>query len=185
MKNKSTAKKTALWGVLVALGLVFGYVEHLVPLPVGIYGIKLGLSNLVTLIALYVLGSHAAIYINLIRIFLSSLLFGNSVSLAYSLAGGLFAVMIMIIAKKFWNFGTVGVSVLGGLTHNLAQLVVAIFMVDSLKIAFYLPVLLTAGALTGFLIGTCAFLIIKNGYITRTFGIDKTNHKVKDTNDLN
>ncbi|MBE6706297.1 MAG: Gx transporter family protein [Ruminococcaceae bacterium] len=162
MKKKGAAKTVALWGMLIALGLVFGYIEHLVPLPIGIYGIKLGLSNLVTLVALYTLGAHAAIYINLIRIFLSSLLFGNAVSLAYSLAGGLTAVIIMIIAKKIWKFGTVGVSVLGGLTHNLAQLAVAVFMVNNLKIAFYLPVLIAAGAVTGFIIGTCAIPIIKN-----------------------
>lgn len=159
--NKSKAKEVALWGVLIALGLVFGYVEHLVPLPIGVYGIKLGLSNLVTLVCLYVLGTNAAIYINLTRIFLSSMLFGNSVSLAYSLAGGLAALIIMILAKRLWKFGTVGVSVLGGSLHNLAQLAVAIFMVDSLKIAFYLPVLLASGALTGFIIGTCSLPIIK------------------------
>lgn len=159
--NKSKAKEVALWGVLIALGLVFGYVEHLVPLPVGVYGIKLGLSNLVVLVALYALGTHAALYINLSRIFLSALLFGNTVSLAYSLAGGIAATVIMIAAKKFWRFGTVGVSVLGGVTHNIAQLAVAIFMVDSLKIAFYLPVLLAAGALTGFIIGTCSLPIIR------------------------
>ena len=162
MKKKGAAKTVALWGVLVALGIVFGYVEHLVPLPIGIYGIKLGLSNLVTLVALYALGAHSAIYINLMRIFLSSLLFGNTVSLAYSLAGGIAAVIIMILAKKFWKFGTVGVSVLGGVTHNVAQLAVAVFMVENLKIAFYLPVLLAAGAVTGFIIGTCAIPIIKN-----------------------
>lgn len=161
MKNKATAKQVALWGVLIALGLVLGYIEHLVPLPVGIYGIKLGLSNLVTLVALYALGAHAAIYINLIRILLSSMLFGNPISLAYSLAGGLAAVTIMVIAKRFWRFGAVGVSILGGVTHNIAQLAVAVFMVDSLKIAFYLPVLLAAGALTGFIIGTCSLPIIK------------------------
>ncbi len=162
MRKTGAAKTVALWGVLVSLGLVLGYIEHLVPLPIGIYGIKLGLSNLVTLVALYTLGAHAAIYINLMRIFLSSLLFGNTVSLAYSLAGGIAAVIIMILAKKFWKFGTVGVSVLGGVTHNVAQLAVAVFMVENLKIAFYLPVLLAAGAVTGFIIGTCAIPIIKN-----------------------
>lgn len=161
MKKRIFAKQVALWGVLIALGLVFGYIEHLVPLPIGVYGIKLGLSNLVTLVALYALGAQAAIYINIARILISSMLFGNSVSLAYSLAGGLAAVAIMVIAKKLWKFGTVGVSVLGGVTHNIAQLAVAVFMVDSLKIAFYLPVLLAAGALTGFIIGTCSLPIIK------------------------
>lgn len=161
MKKRIFAKQVALWGVLIALGLVFGYIEHLVPLPIGVYGIKLGLSNLVTLVALYALGAHAAIYINIARILISSMLFGNPVSLAYSLAGGLAAVAIMVIAKKLWKFGTVGVSVLGGVTHNIAQLAVAVFMVDNLKIAFYLPVLLAAGALTGFIIGTCSLPIIK------------------------
>ena len=161
MKNRTFSKQVALFGVLIALGLVFGYIEHLVPLPIGVYGIKLGLSNLVTLIALYTLGAKAAIYINLARILLSSMLFGNPISLAYSLAGGLAAVTIMVISKRFWKFGTVGVSILGGVMHNTAQLAVAVFMVDSLKIAFYLPVLLTAGALTGFIIGTCSLPIIK------------------------
>ena len=167
---KNTAKKVALMGVLTALALVLGYLEHLIPLNLGIYGAKLGLSNLVTVTALYLLGGTAAVSVNFVRILTSSLLFGNTVSLAYSLCGGMLSVAVMILIKtldKKSRISAVGVSLCGGITHNIGQLAVAIVLVDNLKIAFYLPVLLAAGALTGFAIGAVALLIVNNKYIQR------------------
>ena len=166
-RHKISAKKTALCGVMTALALVLGYLEHLIPFTVGIYGIKLGLANLVTVMSMYLLGGMSAAVINLVRIIVSSLLFGNTVSLAYSLAGGLLSTLVMLAVKRIPRIGTVGVSICGGITHNIAQLAVAIVLVSELKIAFYLPVLLSAGALTGFAIGIISLPIISNGHIKK------------------
>ena len=150
---------------MIALALVFGYVEHLIPFSVGIYGIKLGLANLATVTVLYLFGGPLAIGVNFIRIILSSVLFGNVFSLAYSLCGGMLSALVMIALRRTGKLGATGVSVCGGITHNIAQLAVAILLVDNLKIAFYLPVLLGAGALTGFIIGAVALPIIRNKHI--------------------
>ena len=162
---KNTAKKIALGGVLAALAIVFGYVEHLIPFNLGIYGLKLGLSNLVTVTALYMLGAKTALAVNFLRITVSSLLFGSTVSLAYSLCGGMLSLAVMILIKNLdreRKISAVGVSLCGGVTHNIGQLAVAVILVDNLKIAFYLPVLIAVGALTGFVIGSVAVLIINN-----------------------
>lgn len=160
-KSGFSAKGIAMYGVFTALALVLGYLESLIPLPIGIYGIKLGLSNLVTVTALYLLGGIQAITLNFIRIILSSLLFGNTFSFLYSLCGGMFSVLIMILVKRTNKLGVSGVSICGGIAHNFAQLAVAVFIVDELKIAFYLPVLIAVGALTGFIIGCVSLPVIK------------------------
>ncbi|MBQ9113213.1 MAG: Gx transporter family protein [Clostridia bacterium] len=168
--KKINVKKVAFAGLMTALSLALGYLEHLVPLPIGIYGIKLGLANLAVVTILYLFDGKTALSINALRIALSSLLFGNTVSLAYSVCGGLLSTLAMIIAKRTGKLGITGVSILGGITHNTAQLAVAVFLVDNLKIAFYLPVLLAVGALTGFLIGACALPVVGNSYIKKLCG---------------
>ena len=168
---KMNAKKIALWGVMSALAIVLGYLEHLVPFPIGIYGIKIGLANLAVTVPLYLLGVPAAITINVLRIALSSLLFGNTVSLLYSLAGGLLSILVMIIVRSTKKFSPTGVSLCGGIAHNVAQMTIAVFLVDNLKIAFYLPVLMITGALAGTLVGVCANILIKNPTLRRLSGI--------------
>jgi heptaprenyl diphosphate synthase len=165
--KKINVKGLTLCAVMCALALVLGYLEHLVPFPIGIYGIKLGLANLAVIVPLYLLGAPSAIAINIVRVALSSLLFGNTVSLAYSLAGGILSVLVMILVKHTKKFGCSGVSICGGLAHNVGQMAVAVILVDNLKIAFYLPVLLISGALTGALIGICALPIINNKHIQK------------------
>lgn len=160
-KSKLSAKSVAMYGVFTALALVLGYIESLIPLPIGIYGIKLGLSNLVTVTALYMLGGVQACTLNFVRILLSSLLFGNTFSFLYSLCGGMFSALVMLIVKRTNRLGISGVSICGGIAHNCAQLAVAVFLADSIKIAFYLPVLIAVGALTGFIIGCISLSVIK------------------------
>lgn len=158
-------KKLALCGMMTALAIVFGYVEHLIPLPIGIYGIKLGVANISIVIAMYALGGRTALVINTVRILISAMLFGNGISLAYSLCGGLLSTLVMMLMKRSNRLSCIGVSVCGGILHNVAQLAVAVAVVDNLKIAFYLPVLLAAGAITGFLVGSCSLLVLKNAYV--------------------
>ena len=160
--RKLLIKRIALCGVMTALALVFGYIEHLVPFPIGIYGIKIGLANLVVVVMLYTMNWQSALIINLVRIFLSFLLFGSATSLIYSLCGGILSFLVMLLIKsiKKPSFSVVGVSICGAICHNIGQILAAIFLLDELRIGFYLPVLIAVGALTGTLIGLVALPII-------------------------
>ncbi len=158
MKNDK-AKKAALYGMMVALAFTFSYLESLIPFNFGIPGVKLGLANLVVVTALYIMDWRAALPIAVIRIVLAGFTFGNTYSLMYSLAGGLLSFLVMALVKKT-KLSVVGVSVLGGVTHNIGQITVAAIVMGTARIAYYLPVLLIAGTVTGFLIGIAAKLII-------------------------
>ncbi len=159
MKN-SKAKRAAYFGMMVALAFTLSYLESLIPFNIGIPGIKLGLANLVVVIALYSIGIKAAFPIAVIRILLAGLTFGNANSLLYSLAGGILSLLIMWAVKNT-KLSVIGVSVLGGVFHNIGQLFIAALMMGTTKIAYYLPVLLIAGLVTGFLIGTASELVLK------------------------
>lgn len=158
MKN-SKAKNAALFGLMVALAFVFSYVESLLPFHFGIPGVKLGLANLVVLVMLYVSGVKTALPVALIRIVLAGLTFGNTYSLAYSLAGGLLSFAVMALCRRS-KLSVLGVSMLGGVSHNIGQIVVAAVLMGTTRIAYYLPVLLVAGMVTGLLLGIAAKLII-------------------------
>ena len=151
--RNSKARRVALYGMLTALAFILSYVESLVPVTVGIPGVKLGLANLVVVIALYTLDLKGAFVISVVRIVLSGLTFGGLFSMLYSLAGGLlsFAVMAVLSRKKL--FGTVGVSVCGGVAHNIGQLLVAMAVLETESVWYYFPVLLISGSVAGVLIG--------------------------------
>lgn len=150
------AKRTAYCAMLTALAMIFGYVEALIPFNLGIPGVKLGLANLVIVVALYMLPVHQVFFIQLARIVLVSFLFGNLSMMIYSLAGGLLSLLVMSILKKTGGFSVTGVSIAGGVTHNIGQLIVAILVVQNKKIAYYASVLMIAGIITGGLIGMLA-----------------------------
>lgn len=156
MKNR-----VAYFGVFTALALIFSYVETLIPLPVGIPGVKLGLANLLIVILLYKEGAKEALLLSVVRIVLSGFLFGNLFSIFYSLAGGLVSFLVMVLLKKNGSFSVMGVSIAGGVSHNIGQLFVAMAVVQTYRAEAYLPVLLAAGALTGLLVGTGANEMLK------------------------
>jgi len=158
--KKEKTKKLTLSALLVSVAIIFGYIEHLLPFDFGIPGIKLGLANITVIIVLYLIGEKEAFLISLLRILICFLLFGNIYSFAYSLAGGIFSLCIMSLMKRFKIFSIVGISICGGVAHNIAQLSVALLLVKSLSIALYLPILLTSGAITGTCIGLISKLII-------------------------
>ena len=158
--KKDKAKKTALFGMMVALAFTFSYLESLIPINFGIPGVKLGLANLVVVVTMYVMSPKTAFPIAVIRIVLAGLTFGNAYSLAYSLAGGLLSFAVMVLAKKSNRLSVIGVSMLGGISHNIGQIAVAAFVMGTYRIAYYLPVLLIAGMITGLLLGVAARLII-------------------------
>ena len=151
--RNSKARRVALYGMLTALAFILSYVESLVPVTLGIPGVKLGLANLVVLIALYTLDLKGAFVISVIRIVLSGLTFGGLFSMLYSLAGGLLSFAVMAILSRKKLFGTVGVSVCGGVAHNIGQLLVAMAVLETESVWYYFPVLLISGSVAGVLIG--------------------------------
>ena len=154
--------KAAACGVLTALALIFSYIEFLIPLPIAIPGIKLGLANIVVLVCLYLLGEKYAFFINCTRIALAALLFGSLFSALYALAGGLVSFAAMALLKRTGWFSVCGVSMAGGVFHNMGQLAVAAFLVDSAQVFYYFPVLLLSGMATGILIGILGTLILRS-----------------------
>lgn len=155
-------KKRALLGMFTALALVLSYVETLIPLAPGIPGVKLGLANLVVVLVLYLAGSREALEVNLARMLLVSFLFGSFSTFFYSLAGALASLTAMLLCKKSGLFSLVGVSVAGGVAHNAGQLAVAMAVVQTAQVGFYLPWLILAGCLTGLFIGAADALVIKH-----------------------
>lgn len=152
MKKQNT-KQIAQLGLLTALALIAGYIELLIPVPIGIPGVKLGLANLTILWALYALGPGEALAVNGIRILLSGFLFGNLSMILYSLAGASLSFLCMYLAKKSGRLSLIGVSILGGVMHNVGQLLVAMLALETGSLIYYGPVLLAAGLITGLLIG--------------------------------
>ncbi|MDR1495858.1 MAG: Gx transporter family protein [Clostridiales Family XIII bacterium] len=160
MKNLGI-RRISFYALLIALAMIFSYVETLIPLPFFVPGMKLGLANIVTMVALYKMGTVDAAVISGARILLSALLFGNAFSLAYSLAGGAVSLFVMILLKKTRKFGITGVSVAGGVCHNIAQIGVAALLLETGELIYYLPVLIVTGAITGCLIGIIGGILLK------------------------
>ena len=150
---KHNTHRLALMGLLTALGLIIGYIEFLIPIPLGIPGVKPGFANIVIVWALYSLGPWEALMINGMRIFLSGFLFGNFSLILYSLAGAAVSFLCMCLAKKSGLFSMTGVSMIGGVMHNMGQLLVAMAVLETVSLVYYGPVLLAAGVITGLLIG--------------------------------
>ena len=159
-------EKIALCAVFTALAMILSYVESLVPYFFAVPGMKLGLTNLVVVYALYLFGSKEAFVINMIRIVLVGFIFGNAFSIIYSLAGGILSFISMFLMKKNERFSIIGVSMTGGVFHNVGQILVAILVVKSFSISWYLPPLMVSGLITGFLIG-----LISNETLKRTKGL--------------
>ena len=153
--------RVAYFGVFTALALIFSYVESLIPFQFGIPGVKLGLANLIIVIALYRMKLSEAYLLSVVRVLLSGFIFGNYFSILYSLAGGLFSLTVMAALKKSGGYSVSGVSIAGGVCHNIGQLVVAMLVVETFSVAYYVPVLLLAGLLTGFLIGVTAGAMLR------------------------
>ena len=145
-------KRVALYGLLIALAMLLSWVESLIPIPFPVPGIKLGLTNLVILVALYELGARDAFVLSMVRILLVSFTFGNTAALLYSLAGGLLSLAVMFLLKKTDIFGMTGVSVAGGVAHNVGQIAVASVLLST-NMSAYLPVLMISGCVAGVLIG--------------------------------
>ncbi len=157
---KDTKKLTTL-SLLITVAMILSYIESLVPAFVSVPGVKVGLSNIATVFALYTLGAPSAIAVSLVRVFLSALLFGNFATMIYSLLGAALALLFMIILKYTDVFSEVGVSVIGGVSHNAGQIIAAVFMMENAGIAYYLIPLVISGTVAGVVIGLISALLIK------------------------
>ena len=153
MKN---TKQLAGLGLLLALALIFSYIEYLIPLPIGIPGVKLGLANSLILLLLYRYDLKTAAGISFLRIVLTGFLFGNLAMILYSLAGALCSMAVMWGVKKTDCFSLIGVSILGGVAHNFGQLFVAVLTLKTIMLSLYFPVLMISGCITGAIIGMIA-----------------------------
>ena len=160
-EDATIGRTVAYCGVLTALAMIFSYVETLIPVNFGVPGVKLGLANLVVLSGLYYLRPAQVLAISAARIVLTGFLFGNGVSILYSLAGGLLSFCVMLLLRKAVGFSPAGVSVAGGVSHNIGQLLIAMLVLRTVHLAWYLPVLLVSGAVTGLLMGLLTGRILK------------------------
>lgn len=149
-------QKTAYLGMFLALALICSYVESLIPFQLGIPGVKLGLTNIVVVLMLYCIGAKEAFWVSMLRIILSGFMFGNPFSIIYSMGGGICSFLAMVFLKKTGKLKVVSISVIGGIFHNIGQLLVASVVVENYNLFYYMPVLLVAGFITGFLIGILA-----------------------------
>ena len=146
--------------MLLAFALILSYVEALIPFPFMVPGMKLGLANMATLLVLYLIGEKEAAIVSVSRIILVGFLFGNLYSIMYSLAGGILALLVMVLSKRTGFLSCVGVSILGGVFHNIGQLAVAALIVDTKGVFYYFPVLLIGGMVCGALLGIVTVQII-------------------------
>lgn len=159
--NEKKTTKIAFLGMFITLALIASYVESLVPFYFGAPGIKLGLANLITVVLLYRSGWKDAAIVSVLRIALSGILFGNVFSILYSFCGAFLSLFAMCLLKRLKGFSVLGISMAGGVLHNLGQLLAAIYLMENGNIMYYFPVLMVAGLLTGTLIGIGSREVLK------------------------
>ncbi len=160
-KERRLKNRAAYFGVFTALALIFSYVEKLIPINFGIPGVKLGLANLVIVMVLYKTDFKEALLLSVARVILAGFIFGNLFSILYSLAGGVLSLIVMNALRCRKSFSVIGVSIAGGVSHNIGQLIVAMLVVETYQVGYYLPVLLIAGTLTGAVIGIVCREVLK------------------------
>lgn len=155
-------KRTALLGMITSVALVLAYLEAILPpVSTAVPGIKMGLPNLAIVFVLYRFGLKDAAVVSALRLFIVALLFGNVMTLAYSAAGAVLSLALMGILKRTDKFSTVGVSVIGAVCHNLGQILVAIFLFETLQLGYYMIVLAVTGSIAGILIGIGSGILLK------------------------
>ena len=154
-------KKLVTLAVTVSVAMILSFVESRIPAFVAIPGVKVGLANIAVIFALYKMGWREAISVSVIRVLLVALLFGSVVSLAYSIAGAVISLSLMILLKKLGVFTEVAVSVVGGITHNIGQILIAFLLLETKVVFYYLPFLMVSGVIAGIAVGIASALLIK------------------------
>lgn len=159
-------KEIAYYGVFTALAAIASYIEAILPLSIGIPGVKLGLANIIIVSILYIISAKAALCISFIRILIVGFMFTNLSMIIYSLCGGFLSFLVMWLVKKTNKFSIIGVSVFGGIFHNIGQIIAAGFSIGFVSILGYVPILIISGTITGIIIGLIAKQIILRLNIT-------------------
>ncbi len=161
-RKKFSTRTLVFISVLVAQGMILSFIESMLPIPFFVPGAKLGLANIITLTAIYMLTFKQATAVVLLRVILTAATFGSLSTFLYSFAGGVFSLLIMAaVLKVFRNdISLIGVSVLGAVAHNMGQLMVATFMIHNILMLSYLPLLLIAAVPTGIFVGIVARILI-------------------------
>lgn len=154
-------KDITIISIFIALALVLSYVDSLIVILPQIYGVKLGLANIAIIYILYYKGAKEAIIVSILRVILASILFGNLVSLAYSLAGAILSLTLMIILKNFTSLGRITISIVGAISHNAGQIIMAIILMGTIEIVYYLPILIMTGLISGIGIGCLSIMVLK------------------------
>ena len=162
MKYHQKAKDIALSGLLVALMLLLGFIETLIPFPSIVPGIKIGLSNSVLLYALYIFGNRRTFLLMVLKVVLSGLLFGGVSAMMYSLAGGILSVLVMILMRKIPQMGIVGVSVSGAVAHSAGQVLMAMLVLQTDKLFYYMAFLSAISVATGLATGILAGMVLRS-----------------------
>ncbi len=158
----SRTKKITFLGLAAAVALILSYIEAMLPpIYAAVPGIKVGLPNIVIIFLLYRYGVREAATVSFIRLVISMLLFGNATMFIYSAAGALLSILLMLIFKSTRLFSTVGVSVVGGIAHNLGQVLCAMLLLETAEISYYMIVLTVSGTLAGVFIGLAGALLLK------------------------
>ena len=159
---KSNTKKIAFLGLCTAIAMIFAYVEILLPpLWSAVPGIKMGLPNIVIIFLLYRFSFKDAALVSLVRLIAVALLFGNTMTFVYSFAGAVFSLGIMVTLKKVDCFSMVGVSIAGGIFHNLGQILMAMFLLETAQIGYYMIVLTVTGTVAGIFVGLVGSFVMK------------------------
>ena len=161
----SISRRVSSGAMLVALAMIFSYVESLIPINLGIPGIKLGVANLVTVTGLYILAPMEVLLVVILRVLLVGFMFGNGMSILYSLAGAALSMTVMTLMLKKTSFSLIGVSVAGGVSHNIGQLIIAMLIVQNASVFVYAPALLVAGVAAGVVIGGLTNEILKRVHL--------------------
>ncbi len=160
-KRRLSGADLAVLGIFITLAMMLGYLEAILPFSIGIPGAKLGLANLVTVLLLYRRSAGEAAVVAFARIILSSVLFGTMFGFWYSVAGWALSFLGMYLLKRTGRFSTMGVSMAGGVLHNVGQMIAALILLETKELLYYLPVLIVAGIGTGALIGLVSGEILK------------------------
>ena len=158
---RSRAEKVAFCGLLTALAVILSYVETLIPISLGVPGIKPGFANIIAVFVLFSYGFGAAITVNVLRVVIVAAMFGSPASALYALSGAVVSLAVMALLKKTGRFSVTGVSMAGGVMHNAAQLAVAAAAAKTPLLVSYLPLLIVAGMVTGVVIGVIAQLLLR------------------------
>ncbi len=159
---KSKTKRLAFLGILTALSMVLSYIELLLP-PIwsAVPGIKMGLANIISVILLYGFSFKDAAAVSVIRVSLVSLLFGNAMVFIYSIAGALLSLGVMAVLKKSDKLSMVGVSIAGAVSHNLGQIIVAIIILQTKEIGYYMIILSFTGTVAGIIVGLISSVVLR------------------------